>query len=33
MAAAVLHVKNIRFENGITYLPLYMAPLLVSRPL
>lgn len=32
-AAAVLHVKNIRFENGITYLPLYMAPLLVSRPL
>ena len=32
-AAAVLHVKNLKVENGITYLPLYMAPLLVSRPL
>ena len=32
-AAVVLHVKNLKVENGITYLPLYMAPLLVSRPL
>ena len=24
----VLHTKDIQFANGITYLPLYMAPLL-----
>ncbi len=31
--AVVLHVKNLKVENGIVYLPLYMAPLLVTRPL
>jgi len=26
----VLHPKDLKIENGVTYLPLYMAPLLVS---
>ena len=29
----VLHVKNLKTSDGIVYLPLYMAPLLLSRPL
>ena len=28
----VLHPKDLKIENGVTYLPLYMAPLLVERP-
>ena len=27
----VLHNKDVKVENGVTYLPLYMAPLLVRR--
>lgn len=29
----VLHVKNLKEENDIVYLPLYMTPLLLSRPM
>ena len=29
----VLHVKNLKTSDGIVYLPLYMTPLLLSRPL
>ena len=29
----VLHVKNLKTSDGIVYLPIYMTPLLLTRPL